>query len=123
VVASERTRHNKQMKYRKLRIRFFSTLFPRRVAEHWSWLYKKAVESPSLDIFKICLDKLMSRLLSLTLVCAEGLEVPQLFCISVILSAWIQPVPKASCERQQLSRCTNSSNKSVLVSNHLHLDL
>jgi len=37
--------------------------FTLRVMEHWNRLSRKIVESPSLEIFKPCLDKVLSSLL------------------------------------------------------------
>jgi len=37
--------------------------FPLRVTEPWPRLPREAVESPSLEIFKICLDKVLYNLL------------------------------------------------------------
>jgi len=37
--------------------------FPLRVMEHWKWLPKEVVESPSLQIFKTRLDRVLCSLL------------------------------------------------------------
>ena len=41
--------------------------FPLRVTEHWNRLPREAVESPSLEIFKTRLDKILCSLLWVTL--------------------------------------------------------
>ena len=69
--------------------RFFSPHILR-VTEHWNRLPREVVESPSLEIFKTCLDKVLCSLLYVTLLRQEGwtrwpTEVPSNPYHSVIL--------------------------------------
>jgi len=53
-VPSNRTRGNgHNLKHRKFRLNRRKNFFTLRVTEHWNRLPRQAVESPSLEIFKI----------------------------------------------------------------------
>jgi len=68
VVPSNRTRGNRhKLKHRKFRLNMRKNFFPVRVTEHWNRLPREAVDSPSLEIFKTRLDKVLCSLLYMTL--------------------------------------------------------
>jgi len=64
VVPSNSTRGNRhKLKHRKFRLSMRKNFFPLRVTEHWNRLPRGVVESPSLEIFKTHLDKVLCSLL------------------------------------------------------------
>jgi len=64
VVPSDRTRGNgHKLEHGKFQLNPRKNFFPLRVMEHWPRLPGEAVESPSLEIFKNRLDKVLYSLL------------------------------------------------------------
>ena len=79
VVPSDRTRGNgHKLKQRKLQLNMRKNFFTLRVTEPWHRLPREVVESPSPEIFKTHLDKVLCSLLWVTLLQqAVGLGDPQ----------------------------------------------
>jgi len=64
VVPSDRTKGNgHKLKHGKFRLNMRKNFFPLRVMEYWNRLLREVVESPSLEIFKTHLDKVLCSLL------------------------------------------------------------
>jgi len=64
VVPSDRTSGNgHKLKHRKFLLNMRKNFFTLRVTEHWNRLPREAVESPSLEIFRTRLDKVLCSLL------------------------------------------------------------
>jgi len=64
VVPSNRTRGNgHKLKKRKFQLNMRKNFFTLRLTEHWNRLPRGVVESPSLEIFKTRLDKILCSLL------------------------------------------------------------
>jgi len=79
VVPSDSTRGNgHKLKHRKFCLNMRKNFFPLRVLKPWHRLPREVVESPSLEIFKPRLDKVLCSLLWVTLLWQGfGLDDPQ----------------------------------------------
>lgn len=63
-VPSDRTRHNRhKLKHRKSHLNMRKSFLTLRVTKHWNRLPGELVECPSLEILKICLDRIVCSLL------------------------------------------------------------
>jgi len=55
--------HGHKLKHKKFHLNMRKNFFTLRVTEHWNRLPREVVDSPSLENFKTCLDKVLCSLL------------------------------------------------------------
>ncbi|KFV74332.1 hypothetical protein N308_07973, partial [Struthio camelus australis] len=55
--------NGQKLKHRKSHLNLRKNFFTVRVTEHWNRSPREAVESPSLEIFKTCLDAILGNVL------------------------------------------------------------
>ena len=64
IVCSDRTRSNGlNLEHWKIHTNMWNILFMIKVTQHWNRLPRQVVESPSMEIFKTCLDAYLCDLL------------------------------------------------------------
>jgi len=73
VVPSNRARVNRhKLEHRTFQLNMRKKFFTLRMTEHWNRLPREVVDSPSLEIFKTCLNAVACSLLWVTLALAGG---------------------------------------------------
>jgi len=60
---AQRQVNGRNLKHRKFQLNMGKNFFPLRVMEHWNRLPREVVDSPSPEIFRTCLDKVLCSLL------------------------------------------------------------
>ena len=112
-----------KLKHRKFRLNMRKNFFTLRVTEPWNRLPREAVESPSLEIFKTCLEKVLCSLLWVTLLRQgyglgdpqRSFPTPDILWFCVVWREWGLCFKTRSLSFQDSRRCWNIQSLFVWI--------